>query len=38
MTRDPTGDFDHPRVPTDWPLKRHTLHRIARETWMRRKI
>ena len=38
MTRDPMGDFDHPRVPADWPLKRHTLHRISRETWMRRKI
>lgn len=29
MTRDPSGDFDHPRVPPDNPLRRHVLYRIA---------
>ncbi len=28
MTRDPDGDFDHPRVPPG-PLRRHVLYRIA---------
>jgi len=28
MTRDPDGDFDHPRVPAG-PLRRHVLYRIA---------
>ncbi len=35
MTRDPSADFDHPRVPPEWPLKRHFVHRISRETWQR---
>jgi RimJ/RimL family protein N-acetyltransferase len=33
MVRDEAADFDHPRVPTDWPLKRHILHRITPEQW-----
>ncbi len=33
MTRDASADFDHPRVPADWPLKRHILHRVARKSW-----
>ncbi len=33
MVRDKAADFDHPRVPTDWPLKRHILHRITPEQW-----
>ncbi len=33
MVRDPGADFDHPRVPADWPLKRHILHRITAEQW-----
>jgi RimJ/RimL family protein N-acetyltransferase len=28
-------EFDHPRVPTDWPLKRHIVHRITHEEWTR---
>ncbi len=28
MTRDPDGDFDHPRVPEGSPLRRHVLYRI----------
>ena len=30
MTRDPAGDFDHPGVAEDDPLRRHILYRIAR--------
>lgn len=30
MTRDPAGDFDHPRSPPDSPHQRHVLYRIAR--------
>ncbi len=33
MVRDAAADFDHPRVPPDWPLKRHLLHRISLEQW-----
>jgi Acetyltransferases, including N-acetylases of ribosomal proteins len=29
MSRDPGGDFDHPRVP-DGPLRRHVLYRVTR--------
>lgn len=28
MTRDPSGDFDHPALPEGHPLRRHVLHRI----------
>jgi RimJ/RimL family protein N-acetyltransferase len=34
MTRDPSADFDHPRV-TDGPLRRHVLYRISRTDWKR---
>jgi RimJ/RimL family protein N-acetyltransferase len=27
-------EFDHPRVPPEWPLKRHITHRITREHWL----
>jgi RimJ/RimL family protein N-acetyltransferase len=30
MTYDPAGDFDHPRLADDHPLKRHVLFRIKR--------
>ncbi|MDJ0277093.1 GNAT family N-acetyltransferase [Sphingomonas sp. 2R-10] len=30
MVRDPDGDFDHPAVPDDSPLKRHITHWKAR--------
>jgi RimJ/RimL family protein N-acetyltransferase len=30
MSRDSTDDFDHPRLPTGHPLRRHVLYRIAR--------
>jgi RimJ/RimL family protein N-acetyltransferase len=29
MTHDPTGDFDHPRLP-EGPLRRHVLYRLGR--------
>ncbi|MEQ1942982.1 GNAT family N-acetyltransferase [Mesorhizobium sp. VNQ89] len=35
MQRDPSGDFDHPKV-IDPALKRHVLYRIRREEWQRR--
>jgi RimJ/RimL family protein N-acetyltransferase len=33
----PGMEFDHPRVPADWPLKRHIVHRITREDWARQQ-
>jgi RimJ/RimL family protein N-acetyltransferase len=35
MTRDPSEDFDHARVPAG-PLRRHVLYRIRRTDWERR--
>jgi RimJ/RimL family protein N-acetyltransferase len=32
MTRDPAGDFEHPKVPQGHPLRPHVLYRIARAT------
>jgi RimJ/RimL family protein N-acetyltransferase len=29
MTRDRRGDFDHPALPEDSPLRRHVLYRIS---------
>ena len=26
-------EFDHPRVPADWPLKQHIVHRLMRDVW-----
>jgi len=33
MCRDPEGDFDHPDLPLDSPLRRHVLYRLKREEW-----
>ena len=34
MTRDLSGDFDHPRIPnTHKALKRHVLYRLSRDDW-----
>lgn len=30
MVHDPDGDFDHPAVPADSPLRRHVLYRLSR--------
>jgi RimJ/RimL family protein N-acetyltransferase len=35
MRRDPDGDFDHPRLPPDSPLRRHVLYRLTRADWAR---
>jgi ribosomal-protein-alanine N-acetyltransferase len=29
MTRDLSGDFDHPGLPEGSPLRRHVLYRIS---------
>jgi hypothetical protein len=26
-------EFDHPRVPSDWPLKNHIVHRFDAAAW-----
>ncbi len=31
MTRDPSDDFDHPRLAEDHPLRRHVLYRIGQD-------
>ena len=33
MSRDAAGDFDHPRIPAGYPLRRHVLYRLGREDW-----
>jgi RimJ/RimL family protein N-acetyltransferase len=33
MTRDPDGDFLHPRIAPDHKLARHVLYRITRGEW-----
>jgi len=30
LSRDPEGDFDHPRVPEGSPVRRHVLYRLSR--------
>lgn len=37
MTRDPDGDFDHPRLPVGHALRRHVLYRMTREAWRDRE-
>jgi RimJ/RimL family protein N-acetyltransferase len=38
MIRDPSDDFDHPRLPADHPLRRHVLYRLAVADWARRNL
>ena len=33
MTRDPAGDFDHPRIAEGSPLRRHVLYRLRQVDW-----
>ncbi len=33
MVHDPSGDFDHPRLPEGHALRRHVLYRLDRQTW-----
>jgi len=35
MSRDPAGDFEHPRIEAGHPLRKHVLYRIDHETWAR---
>lgn len=38
MVAEPSGDFDHPRVPdTHRQLRRHVLYVLAHELWRRRR-
>jgi RimJ/RimL family protein N-acetyltransferase len=36
MTRDAADDFDHPRLPTGHPFRRHILYRMTRAIWLGR--
>jgi len=33
MSRNPSDDFDHPRVPVGSPLRRHVLYRLTASEW-----
>lgn len=33
MQHDPAGDFEHPKLPVDHPLRKHVLYRITRAQW-----
>jgi ribosomal-protein-alanine N-acetyltransferase len=35
MTRDPAGDFEHPRLPVGHRLRPHILYRLRRTDWAR---
>jgi RimJ/RimL family protein N-acetyltransferase len=35
MTRDPAGDFEHPKLPPEHPLRAHVLFRANRSEWLR---
>jgi RimJ/RimL family protein N-acetyltransferase len=35
MRRDPDGDFEHPRLPEQHPLRAHRLYRLRRSDWNR---
>ena len=34
--RDLDGDFDHPAVPIEHPVRRHVLYRLPRDRWLSR--
>ncbi len=34
MQRDPLGDFDHPKLPIDCPIKRQVLYRLKSCEWL----
>ncbi|HWK17865.1 MAG TPA: GNAT family N-acetyltransferase [Solirubrobacteraceae bacterium] len=36
MTRDPDGNFEHPRIPAGHRLRRHVLYRLPRSAWVER--
>jgi RimJ/RimL family protein N-acetyltransferase len=33
MSHDPADDFDHPRIPTGHPQRRHVLYRLSANRW-----
>jgi RimJ/RimL family protein N-acetyltransferase len=35
LRRDPSGDFDHPELPADSPLRRHVLYRLQNSDFRR---
>jgi RimJ/RimL family protein N-acetyltransferase len=37
MSRDPAGDFEHPKLPADHPLRPHVLYRVNRSAWVNRE-
>jgi RimJ/RimL family protein N-acetyltransferase len=37
MTRDPTDDFEPPRIPPGHRLRPHVLYRISRQQWTARR-
>jgi len=37
MTRVPSGDFDHPRLPVGHPLRPHILYRMTHAQWRARQ-
>jgi ribosomal-protein-alanine N-acetyltransferase len=34
MTRDPAGDFLHPRLPEGHPIRPHVTYRLSRDAWL----
>jgi 3-dehydroquinate dehydratase/shikimate dehydrogenase len=34
MHHNPADDFDHPKLPTEHRLQKHTLYRITRDEWV----
>ena len=37
MSRDLAGDFEHPKLPPDHPLRPHVLYRVNRSAWLNRE-
>jgi len=38
MSRDPAGDFEHPKLPPEHPLRPHILYRANRTQWLRSAV
>jgi RimJ/RimL family protein N-acetyltransferase len=37
MSRDLTGDFEHPKLPPGHPFRPHVLYRVSRTEWLNRE-
>jgi RimJ/RimL family protein N-acetyltransferase len=37
MSLDLAGDFEHPKLPFEHPLRPHVLYRINRSEWLKRE-